>query len=96
MIEIEYKSYSTKLTDTYLSAIRNELIKKYMTTGIEPNTILLSKHIVDTIQSANKHIFEGCDTPKGKLCKIMGLDIIVVDEDYRIECITRVKIDDVK
>ena len=74
----------------YMYEIQREFERKYNILGKEPNAILLSESIFNVLSSSYKDLFGGLPLKENGYYKVMGLDIIIVEEDYRIECIIKI------
>ena len=71
----------------YIQKIEEEFERKYESTGKKPNAILLSENIFNFLYYAYKNMFGNIPLTENGYYKVMGLDVIIVEEDYRIECI---------
>ena len=87
----EYELCRKNMVRLYIYEIQREFERKYEGTGKKPNTILLSENIFNTLKIEYENMFGYSPIMENGHYRVMGLDVIIVDEDYRIECITKIK-----
>ena len=87
----EYELCRENMVRLYIYEIQREFERKYEGTGKKPNTILLSENIFNTLKIEYENMFGYSPIMENGYYKVMGLDVIIVEEDYRIECITKIK-----
>ena len=74
----------------YVYEIQREFERKYNILGKEPNAILLSENIFNVLFYSYENLFKATPLKENGYYKVMGLDVIIVEEDYRIECIIKI------
>ena len=83
----KYELYKEDKFRLYIQKIEEKKKKKYKSTGKKPNAILSSENIFNFLYYAYKNMFGNIPLTENGYYKVMGLDVIIVEEDYRIECI---------
>lgn len=74
----------------YIYEIQREFERKCNILGKEPNAILLSENIFNVLFYSCKNLLKATPLKENGYYKVMGLDVIIVEEDYRIECIIKI------